>query len=460
MATILSDRVKILGDRVKIYTGAVVLGAVASVFTGYSGIFISAHYYKLTLAQYGSLFIPQVIAVVGATQFAAPIACRRLKERAYFTGLGCGLVGLAFLIATEWAPRLAASYPLLLVSAAFVGAGLGLSFPFIRCYAVSLKPLRSRRQVLLVNSLLAAGCAASPTYALATLGTSAWWSLPVLLGVLLIAGMLLSRTVPVPPDGAPTRRPDRRLPTRFRAYPGLALLYGVCAIICISGSQNMPARAAPGHFPFLVLIELSFWAPLVLACRVLFALIDGMESRQHTASLGVFMIAIVLLALSISLTRYDMMHAGIYLLAVIGCAALLPIDTRPGNEYVAVYPLTVTVGLMVLFPIVLGLSRIMYGRFAAMGVGSSAIFIGAAALGTAACILMLPIILSWRTMGYFDRPAVRSAGPPGANIPGGLSAPSPRRPSDYPEDASEGRRPGGATALPPRPQAGSRRDSR
>jgi len=443
-----------------VYMGAFVLGAVGSVFVAYSSLFISKYHYHLTLLQYGLLFIPEVIAAVGATQFAAPIACRCLAERAYVTGLSCALAGLALLIATEWVPRLVVSYPLLLVSTALVGAGLGLSFPFIRCYAVSLKPLRSRRQVLLVNAVLAAGLAASSVYALATLGTSAWWSLPVLLAALLIAGMLFSHSLPVPPDGAPTRRSDRPVPPRFRAYPGLALLYGVCAIICISASQSIPASASPGHFRFLVLVEVGFWAPLVFACRVVFALIDGMESRQYTASLGVFMIGIVLLLLSFFLTRYDMMHAGIYLLSVIGCAALLPIDTRPGNEYVAAYPLTVTVGLMVLFPIVLGLSRLMYRRFALMGISPMEVFIGAAVLGAAACVLLLPIILSWPTMGYFDRPVVRSAGPAGAEVPGGLSAPAPRRPSDQPEDASGSREPGGATALPPSSQAGSRRDDR
>jgi MFS family permease len=459
MTTILSYRRSLLDDRMAIYVGAFVLGAVASVFVSYSAIFMSKYHYNLSIAQYGILFVPEFVAVISATQFAAPFACRCRAEQAYGIGLGCCLAGMALLMATQWAPRLPVSYPLLLVSTAVVGAGIGLSWPFVRCYAVSLKPLRARRQILLVNALLAAGLAASPIYALATLSTNAWWSLPVLLAALLIAGLLRSRSLRAPPDGAP-RRADRQIPTRLRAYPGLALLYGVCAIVCISASQSFPAGTSPGHFPLLVLVEVGFWAALVIAGRVVFAMIDGMESRQYTASIGVFMIAIVLLILSIFLTRYDIMHVGIYLLAIIGCAALLPIDTRPGNEYIAGYSLVVTVALIVFFPMLLGFSRLMYRRFAAMGISPVEVFIGAAVLGAAACLLLLPIILSWPTMGYFDRPAIRTAGPPGADIPGGLSAPAPRRSSDQPEDASGGRKPGGATALPRRPQAGSRRDGR
>jgi MFS family permease len=459
MTTILSYRRSLLDDRMAIYVGTFILGAVASVFVSYSAIFISKYHYNLTIVQYGFLFVPEFVAVVGASQFAAPFTCRCRAAQAYGIGLGCGLAGMALLIATEWAPRLPVSYPLLLVSSGLVGAGLGLSFPFVRCYAVSLKPLHSRRQILLVNSLLAAGLAASPIYALATLGTSAWWTLPALLAALLIAGILRRRSLRAPPDGVLTRA-DRSVPGKLRAYPGLALLYGVCAIVCIGGSQSFPVGPSPGHFPLLMLVEVGFWAALVIAGRVVFALIDGMESRQYAASLGVFMIAVVLLALSVYLTRYDLMHAGIYLLAVIGCAALLPIDTRPGNEFIAGYPLGVTIALIVFFPMLLGFSRLVYHRFALMGISPKEVFAGAAVLGGVACILLLPIILNWPTMAYFDRPAVRTAGPPGADMPGGgPSAPPPRRPSDHAEDASGGRGPGGATALPPRPQAGSRRDS-
>ena len=466
MITILSDRIGTLDDRIAIYSSSLVLGAVTLLFAANTQIFISKYHYNLTYAQYSLLFVPEIFAAIAAMQFAGPIARWCRAERAYSAGLSCSLVGVALLIATEWAPRLPVSYPLLLVSSALVGAGLGLSFPFVRCAAVSLKPLRSRRQILLVNALLAAGMAASPVYALATFGTSAWWSLPPLLGVLLIAEMLLSWSLRTPPDGAPLRRADRPVPARFQAYPGLALLYGVCVIICMTASQRIPATAAPGHLPLLVLVEVGFWAALVFGCRIVFALIDGMQSRQRTASIGVFMIAIILLILSITVTRYDLMHVGIYLLAVIGCAALLPIDTRPGNEYLGVYPLSATLGLTALFPIVLGFSRMIYGRFAAMGVSPMQIFIGAAVLGAVACILLLPIILNWPTMGYFEKPAVRSAGPPGtgysgsAGARGALSPPPPRRPSDQSQAGSGGRERGGATALPPRSQAGSRRHGR
>jgi hypothetical protein len=69
-------------------------------------------------------------------------------------------------------------------------------------------------------------------------------------------------------------------------------------------------------------------------------------------------------------------------------------------------------------------------------------------------------------MAYFDQPAARGAGPPGTGHPGDAArpgppaAPPPRRPSDRPEDDSEGWEPGGASAQPHSLQRDPRREGR
>ena len=445
----------LLSDRTAIYSGAFLQGAVVVIFSAYTAVFVARYHYNLTLAQYGALFVPQVVAAVVAALFAAHVGSWLRAERAHLAGLGCSLAGMALLVATEWAERLPVSYPLLLAATAMVGAGAGLTFPFLRCYAVSLRPWQARRQILLVNALLAAGMVATPVYATLTRGTGAWWSLPVLLGVFLIAQMLLSRSLRAPPDGAPARHPGQHLPDHFRAYPWLALLYGFCAVICLTAPHYLTGKVPSSHhLHFLEFAEVAFWAALVAVGRVVFALIDGMKSRQHLASIGVFLTGIIVLVLSATLTtRYDMMHVGIYLLAAIGCAALLPIDTRPGNEHLAAFPLAVTIGLMAAFPVGLGLARFAYDNVQRDGMSPLGIYAGVAFVGAAACILMMPIILSWRTMGYFDSPFGRNsrlsaaghsgdAGPPGASPAG-----RPPRPRDRPEDDNQGGEPDGATAI-------------
>jgi hypothetical protein len=453
----------ILGDRSAIYSCALVQGAVAVIFSAYTAIFIVEYHYDLTLPQYGALFIPQVCAAIAAPLFSAAAGFRLRAKRAYRTGLVCSLIGLAMLVATQWAKRLPVSYPLLLTGTVFVGAGFGLTVPFLRSYAVSFKPLSARRQILLINALAAAGMAIAPLYVLATRTTDVWWTLPLLLGILIIAELLLSRSLRAPPDGTPARGRGRRIPPRFRAYPALALLYGICAIICVTGPHLLAGSSSNPRMSFLVLAEVGFWAALVAGFRVVFALIDGMRTRRRAASISVFVTALLLAALSAAISRYDLMHFGIYLLAAIGCAALLPIDTRPGHENLAQLPLAVTAGLMALFPVGLGLSQFGIDIAADNGVSALGVYLGVAVVGATSCILLLPIILRWRTMAYFDLPgawgaARLSIGYSGATaIAGSWPATAPRRPRDPSEDGRRSREPGGATALPRSPRRESSR---
>ena len=453
----------IVGDRAAIYSCAVLQGAVMVIFSAYTAILVGRHHYDLTLGQYGALFIPQIIAAVAASLFASSLSSWLQAERAYRRGLGCSLAGMVLLIATERAERLSAGYVLLLAATALVGAGIGLSFPFLRCYAVSLKPLLARRQTLLINALLVAGMTAAPVYALLTSTTTAWWSLPLVLGVWLIAELLLSYWLRTPPDGEPGQRASRPVPGRLRAYPALAILYGLCAVICLTAPHYLTGRVPSSHhLHFLELAEVGFWAALVAGGRVVFAIIDGMRSRQHLASIGVFMIGIVLLLLSVALTRYDMMHIGIYLLAAIGCASLLPIDSRPGDEHIAAFPVAVTFGLMVVFPVGLGFSRFIYDDIQRDGISPFEVYATVALLGVTACVLLLPIILSWRTMGYYDVPLGRDSklpalGPYDVTAPPGvLTAGGPPRPRAGSEEGRD-REPGGATALPDGRHGRSRR---
>src|ERR1700739_4711006 len=116
----------ILSDRTVIYSGVGIQGAVAAIFGAYTSILVASYHYDLTLPQYGALFIPQVVAAFVAALFSTSLTTWLRAGDAYRVGLSCGLAGMVLLVATEWAERLAFTYPLLLVATALVGAGFGL----------------------------------------------------------------------------------------------------------------------------------------------------------------------------------------------------------------------------------------------------------------------------------------------------------------------------------------------
>jgi hypothetical protein len=233
-------------------------------------------------------------------------------------------------------------------------------------------------------------------------------------------------------------------------------LYGICIVYDITAPSHVTGSASHIHLTILVLAEAAFWAALLQGCRVVFAIIDGMRKGQHLCSIAVFVIAVAIAVLSLAASRYDIMHLGLYLLAAIGCAALLPIDTRPGNEQIAILPLAVTGGIIALFPLGLGLARFGYDLVARQGMTAFQIFISMAVMGAIACLLLLPVIRDWRTMAYFDLPRRGNAEPDGTGPPGRAVA-EPGLPAPRERPQIENWEPGGATAIP---LDGPHRDSR
>jgi hypothetical protein len=399
---------RIRGDRTAIYSTAVIQGATLVTFAAYTGVLIDKDGYDLSVAQYGYLFIPQALAVIAATLVLAIIGSRFHTGRVYLAGLGFSLAGMALLVETAWAETLPVSYPLLLASTACVGAGFGLSFAALHSYAVGLNPLRARRQILLINAFLAGGMVAAPVYARILVGTTVWLSLPVLLGVLLVVEMLRSPSLRMPPEGAATLPAHRNVPAKFRLYPGLALLYAICAVICVTVPHLRIGSVSHLHLTFASTVEAAFWAALVVGGRVMFAIIDGMKAWR-AASIAPFIIVSVAIAIGILASRYDVAETGIYLLAAIACAALLPINARPDAEHIEILPLAVTGGIVALFPIGLGLSRFGYDAVARGGVTPMEVFMVLAVIGAASCIALWPIVQSWPPMAYFDRHNARES---------------------------------------------------
>jgi len=462
MATTLGDRaITISSDRAAIYAGAIIEGAILAMFAAYTGTLINRYNYALNRAQFGFLFVPLLVTAVLVTLFSGEVGCRICLRRAHLAGILCSLVAMGLLIATEWAQRLPVSYPLLLASSAFVGAGFGLTAPILRSLAVSSRLLETRQQILLLNGSLAAGMALAPAYALITAGSGVWWSLPVILAVLLVAGLFRCRSLREPSEGAPAPA-GRRAPAGLHLYPWLVMVYGVCAVICITSAHHL--TSSPTHIPLTVmaLMEAAFWAPLVAGSRVLFAVIDGMKARQYLASLVTFLAPAVVFLCGLIVGDYRVMHIGIYLLAGIACAALLPINTRPDSAFIAMYPLAATAGVVAMFPIGLGLTRFVYDLAHRGGVTDLEVFTGVAVLGALACVALLPIIRSWPTLAYFDQPGSRWTSPPGRlavspAAPSLLMPPPPRPPSERPQQGHPGTRRSGATALPRHPEQDSRR---
>src|SRR5215203_4745563 len=86
-----------------VYAAAAVQGIVLVTAPAASTVFTSPDGYDLSSAQYGAMFVPQVITAIAAALLGSRLSLRVGLKRVYLAGLVCGLVAMALLASSQLA---------------------------------------------------------------------------------------------------------------------------------------------------------------------------------------------------------------------------------------------------------------------------------------------------------------------------------------------------------------------
>jgi MFS family permease len=158
-----------------------VQGIVLVTFPAASTIFTSPKFYGLSSAQYGDMFLPQVVLAIAGSLLGARLAAKITTKRVYLLGLAASLIAMGLLLVSSLVETdRAVAYTLLLVATAFVGAGFGLTVPTLNTYAAAFHPGAVDSAVLVLNALLGLGTVLAPALVAIFDGLGFWWGLPVL----------------------------------------------------------------------------------------------------------------------------------------------------------------------------------------------------------------------------------------------------------------------------------------
>jgi MFS family permease len=396
-----------------------VQGIVLVSFPAASTIFTSRGDYGLSSAQYGAMFLPQVLTAIAGSLTGARLAARIGTKRVYLLGLTLSLVSMGLLLAS--APvktHEAVAYPLLLVATAFLGAGFGLTVPTLNTYASAFHPAAVDSAVLTLNALLGLGTVLAPVFVAVFVGLGFWWGLPAVSAALLIVLLLVSLQLPLrvsgtaaaaggaAAGGGATRRP--RLPGRFWLYAGLIGMYGICETMNGNWSQLEMTNRLGGSASQASLALAAFWGMVTLG-RVGFAALD----RWLPAPKVYRLLPLVLVAsflLTGSLGRHQAIAGiGAFALAGLGCSAMLPLTISFGELDMTAVSAAVAGGVIAFYQVGYGIAAFSVGPLQSAGLNLSQIFAGTAAI--AAVLLVLALFVSARASRAGARPAQRRPAP-------------------------------------------------
>ena len=254
-----------------VYAAGMAQGIVLVTFPAASAVFADPDEYDLSNTQYGALFLPQVITAISAALLGPSLGGRFGVKRVYLAGLVAGLSdGPAdrqrFV---DIGSRLRF---LLLLATAFLGVGFGLTVPALNTFAAAFHPGSDQPRDPGAQRPARPGHGACPGVR----------------GDLRRARFLVGAPGDV---GVPAYPADRRqrapspantgsaacgggapawIPSRFWAYAGFAVLYGICETVNGNWSQLDMTRELGASATEASLALTAFWGMVTLG-RVLFA---------------------------------------------------------------------------------------------------------------------------------------------------------------------------------------------
>jgi fucose permease len=389
-----------------IYAAGCVQGIVLVTFPAASTVFTDPARYDLTSAQYGILFLPQVVAAIAASLLGAELGARLGTKRVYLSGLGANLLSMVLLIITAaLTSEKGLAFVLLLLATGCLGTGFGLTVPALNTFTAAFHADSVDRSILVLNALLGLGTVLAPVFVAVFVGLGFWWGLPVTSVILLIALLLVSVRLPLKvqrpaapaTSAAPRAAPARSgIPTRFWVYAVFAVLYGVCETVNGNWSQLDMTRELGASTAVASLALTAFWG-MVTVGRVLFASIARWFPARLTYHLLPFLLAGVFVIVA-SLPDHD---AGLgvvaFGLAGLCCSALLPLTISFGQEELSAFAAGVAGGVIAFYQLGYGIAAFGIGPLVDDGVSLSTIY--------GACAAVAVCLGAWSVVVARSRPS-------------------------------------------------------
>jgi MFS family permease len=370
-----------------VYAAGVAQGIVLVTFPAASTIFTNPADYGLSSTQYGTLFLPQVVAAIASALLTGRLARRFSTKPIYLAGLLAGLISMALLLASSLlSAENSFAYALLLVATAFLGAGFGLTVPALNRFAAAFHPRGVDRAVLVLNALLGLGTVLAPLFVALFVGVGFWQGLPIISAILLSLLWLVSVRLPLRTESATVATPGtqagRGIPTRYWIYAGFAVLYGICETLNGNWAELDMSSELGASASLASLTLTTFWA-MVTVGRVLFALIQRVVPSRAVYHALPFLLAAAFVLIS-ALNRGDT-AAGViaFGLAGLGCSALLPLTISFAQEELVSMSAGVAGGIIGFYQVGYGLAAFGVGPLLANGAKLHSIYAAAAVLALA-----------------------------------------------------------------------------
>jgi MFS family permease len=178
----------------------------------------------------------------------------------------------------------------------------------------------------IISSLLGLGTALAPVFIVLFAGWGMWWGLPVMVGGLILALLILSVWQPLNDRTTVSARAPRvkvQLPTRFWTFAIFALLYGVSETMNANWAAPYMKEQFGASTSVSSLALMIFWSMVTLG-RMFCAVLEKWIPDTQVCRILPLVVTTALIASACMQTTDALLGVFIFALAGLGCSALLP----------------------------------------------------------------------------------------------------------------------------------------
>jgi hypothetical protein len=394
-------RNEVSGGRATVYAAAGLEGALFVTFFVAVQLLLNRDFYSLSAAQHGAVYVPLFAAGVLAAYLAVKGSRAAARGRVFRLGLALSAVGWAALIPTILGAVRHAGvfFPDLVIAGALTGAGFALVYSAATAFELDIDPVRPERHLFRLTLTLAAGMAAGPLLQIGLVEAGLWWVFPLIAAVLAVLLIAVSSQSRLGPDAARScvlSQPAKRVPARMTVYMPVALLTVAGVVICVAWSQAGMIGGDPDAIGARVVGLGAFWAALAVLARASFSAIDLRASWGRTATVGLFFLPAVVTVIGLAVGRAETTVVGLFLLATVACAALLPPVSQPPQQQIIALQVAVGAGVIGIYPVAIALARPTLAGFRGAGAPLPMIFAVTDIGAVAASLICAGLIVSRR----------------------------------------------------------------
>jgi predicted MFS family arabinose efflux permease len=367
-------------ERTVVNAAAVVQGIALVTFPAASTILTDPSEYDLSNTQYGALFLPQVVTAITASLLGAGLGGRIGVKRVYLIGLVASLVAMSLLLTSSFVTdEKSLAYALLLLATASLGAGFGFTVPALNTMTAAFNPDAVNKSILVLNALLGLGTVLAPIFVAVFDGLGAWWGLPLLSAILLVALIVVSMRLPLRVEArAREASAPSGIPSRFWIYAGFAVLYGICETVNGNWSQLDMTSELGASTTQASLALTAFWA-MVTAGRVFFAAVQRIVPARLTYHVLPFFLTAVFVLIAVLPDDEPALGILAFGLAGLGCSALLPLTISFGQGEFTAVSAAVAGGIIAFYQLGYGIAAFGVGPLLDSGVELPTVYAFAAA---------------------------------------------------------------------------------